>query len=219
MSIYKISLFLNFLCWIHLMSFHSLFSLLSLQVISACVVTLPIDISVQISEESSLDPPSIGPSLTPYHANVVRGDLQEEVWFYSEEKDSTNEQVSSCLSIVSFRGRGNFVVECFELSYGPITSMCNVSQQVWLGSEDGRIILYDALNHSMVFSRILAIKSGQGILYISHLTKLRQVHVNTYTYTHSHTLKPVQSVTVCLYEVFVMFCTLNTVVCTFLCMW
>lgn len=157
--------------------------------VSACVVTLPIDISAQISDETSIGT-SVTTSITQYHSNVVRGDLQEEVWFCSRDRDQETDTVTCCLSIVSFRGRANFVVECLEVECAPVTAMCCVNQQVWLGSEDGRITLYDGINHSESFSRYLSIKPDQGILFISHFTKLRQVRnfihvlfVCTYMYT------------------------------------
>ena len=43
-------------------------------------MTLPIDISSQIPDDGNTSETSLTPSVSQYHANVVRGDLQEEVW-------------------------------------------------------------------------------------------------------------------------------------------
>ena len=143
---------------------------------SACIVTLPIDISSQIPDDGSTSETSLTPSASQYHTNVVRGDLQEEVWFCSKEKDDeTLEGVGSRLSFVSFRGRANFVVDSIDLECAPVTAMCCVNEQVWLGAKDGCVILYNTINHDKSFSRYLSFKSDQGIIHISHLTKLRQV--------------------------------------------
>ena len=141
-------------------------------------MTLPIDISSQIPDDGNISETSLTPSVSQYHANVVRGDLQEEVWFCSKEKEHGRlERVNSCLSFVSFRGRANFVVDSVRLECAPVTAMCSVNHQVWLGAEDGCLILYDAINHCQSYSRYLSFKPDQGIIHISHLTKLRQVRM------------------------------------------
>uniref|UniRef100_A0A1X7UH02 non-specific serine/threonine protein kinase n=1 Tax=Amphimedon queenslandica TaxID=400682 RepID=A0A1X7UH02_AMPQE len=162
----------------HLVDAYSLEDHCYQQVTSACIVTLPIDISSQVPDDGSTSETSLTPSVSQYHTNVVRGDLQEEVWFCSKEKDDqTLERASSRLSFVSFRGRANFVVDSIDLECAPVTAMCCVNEQVWLGAKDGCITLYSAINHDKSFSRYLSLKADQGIIHISHLTKLRQVLV------------------------------------------
>lgn len=143
-----------------------------LQVSSACLVTLPIDISNQVPEES-ISETSLTTSLS--HTNVVQGDLQEEIWFCSTSENLENQSSPSQISVVSFCGRANFLVDSIQIDCSPVTAMCCVNQQVWLGTKDSEVILYDAVNRSKLFSRHLAIFPGLSIVCISHLTKLRQV--------------------------------------------
>ena len=106
---------------------------------------------------------------------MVQGDVQEEVWFCSTYENPETQIIECKISVVSFCGRANFLVDSIEFDTSPVTAMCCVNQQVWLGTKDGQIIIYDAVNHSKLFDRHLAIKSDQSIVYISHLTKQRQV--------------------------------------------
>jgi serine/threonine protein kinase len=144
------------------------------KVTSSCVVTLPIDISSQTNDDTVADTSFIQTPLTPFHTNVVQGDLQEELWFASETADG--EWTSHQISIVSFCGRTNFSANSIKNGYS-VTSMCSVNQQVWVGTSDGCLVIYETVNHSEVFKRYLAIKPNQKIIYISHLTRLRQVMI------------------------------------------
>ena len=110
-----------------------------------------------------------------FHTSVVQGDLQEEVWFCSEIKDLETDIVDCKMTIVSFCGRANFSVETINIGRSSTVAMCCVNQQVWVGTVEGQLMVYDALNHYEIFNRHLAIKGDQGIVFIGHLTTLRQV--------------------------------------------
>ena len=150
-------------------------SLISLKVTSACIVTHPIDISSQTSEDGDSVENLSTSSLAKFHTSVVQGDLQEEVWFCSEIKDLETNIVDCKMTVVSFCGRANFSVETISVGCSSTLAMCCVNQQVWLGTVEGQLMVYDALNQFELFNRHLAIKSDQGIVFIGHLTTLRQV--------------------------------------------
>ena len=150
-------------------------SFISLKVTSACIVTHPIDISSRAPEDGDSIENLSTTSLANFHTSVVQGDLQEEVWFCSEIKDLETNIVDCKMTVVSFCGRANFSVETISVGRSSTLAMCCVNQQVWLGTVEGQLMVYDALNHFELFNRHLAIKSDQGIVFIGHLTTLRQV--------------------------------------------
>ena len=118
---------------------------------------------------------SFVPSVSVHHTYVVQGDLQEEVWLCSESVDPQTDILDTYLSIVSFRGKANFSVENIDVGSSSITYIACINQSVWLGTADGQIMLYDAVSHYQLFSRHLAIRSDQSVVYIKHIPKLRQV--------------------------------------------
>ena len=138
---------------------------------ASCIVTLPIDIGSVSTEDSEAE--SVLPVATQSY--ITTGDLQEEVWFCSTYRDEETSTIDSQLSIVSFRGRANFSVERVNIGTYPVTAMCNVNQTVWLGTEDGKVLVYDSTTYYQMYSRILALKEGQSIVSIHSLMKLRQV--------------------------------------------
>ena len=116
---------------------------------------------------------SLYPLNTSHH---VHGDLQEEVWLCSESYDPTSHVTETSISVVTFQGKANFNVANIDVGNTPISCMACVNQSVFVGTTAGQVILYDATSHTHIFSRYLSVKPDQSIVYIQHLTKLRQVN-------------------------------------------
>ena len=114
---------------------------------------------------------------TSYH---VHGDLQEEVWLCSEHHSSETTVTDSSISVVTFRGKANFDVHNIEVGSTRVSCMACVNQSVWIGTTGGQVILYDATTHYRMFSRHLSVRADQCIVYIQHLTKLRQVSLTSF---------------------------------------
>ena len=55
--------------------------------------------------------------------------------------------------------------------------MCCVIDTMWVGTEEGQLLLFDALTKNDILSRHLALLPDQSITNITHLTTLRQVLV------------------------------------------
>ena len=60
-----------------------------------------------------------------------------------------------------------------------ITSICcvnnGVNNSVWLGSENGLLMIFDAITHALLYSRTVAISARHGVISISHITNIHQV--------------------------------------------
>ena len=65
----------------------------------------------------------------------------------------------------------------FPVSNARITAMCCVIDTMWVGTEEGQLLLFDALTKNDILSRHLALVPDQSISSITHLTTLRQVLV------------------------------------------
>lgn len=115
---------------------------------------------------------TLPPIDTSYH---VHGDLQEEVWLCSENYTPETNVTESSISIVTFQGKANFAVDTIGIGSVSVTCMECVNQMVWVGTETGQVLLYDATNHCQAYGRYLAVERAQSIVYIHHLTRLRQV--------------------------------------------
>ena len=137
------------------------------QVVSSCVVTLPVDMSQSDGTDLEHDPVN-----TSYR---VHGDLQEEVWLCSETQNPNTQVTETSISVVMFHGKANFDVVNIDVGNTSVSCMTCVNQSVWVGTGAGQVILYDATSHIQIFSRYLSVRPDQSIVYIHHLTKLRQV--------------------------------------------
>ena len=67
--------------------------------------------------------------------------------------------------------------QMFPISNSRITAMCCVIDTMWVGTEEGQLLLFDALTKNDILSRHLALLPDQSITNITHLTTLRQVLV------------------------------------------
>ena len=136
-------------------------------------MTQPVDIS------QSADGMDTEPETTP-HPTVnssyrVHGDLQEEVWLCSENHNTEMNAIDSSISVVTFRGKANFDVHNIEVGSVCVSCIACVNQCVWVGTKAGQVTLFDATSHFQIFSRYLSVRPDQSIVYVQHLTKLRQV--------------------------------------------
>ncbi len=51
--------------------------------------------------------------------------------------------------------------------------MCGVCYSLWLGTEDGQIIILDLISKHELFKRYLSVHSNQAIVGLYHLVSLR----------------------------------------------
>lgn len=54
-----------------------------------------------------------------------------------------------------------------------ITAMCGVNYSMWVGTEDGEVIILDVISKQLLFRRHLSIHESQGISAMYHLFALR----------------------------------------------
>ena len=65
----------------------------------------------------------------------------------------------------------------FPISNARVTALCCVIDTMWVGTEEGQLLLFDALTKNEILTRQLALLPGQAISHITHLTTMRQVLV------------------------------------------
>ena len=63
--------------------------------------------------------------------------------------------------------------QSFPVESNKITSLCCVINYMWLGTEEGKLFVYDAINKNTLINRQLTSTPGQGIVAIYHQLTLR----------------------------------------------
>lgn len=63
--------------------------------------------------------------------------------------------------------------QSFPVESNKITSLCCVINYMWLGTEEGKLFIYDAINKNTLINRQLTSTPGQGIVAIYHQLTLR----------------------------------------------
>ena len=51
--------------------------------------------------------------------------------------------------------------------------MCSVSYSLWLGTEDGEVIILDLISKHSLFRRRLTVRTDQSIVGLYHLVSIR----------------------------------------------
>ena len=64
-------------------------------------------------------------------------------------------------------------LQSFPICESKITAMCSVSYCLWLGTENGEIIILDLVSKHSLFRRYLSVHADQAIMGLYHLVSLR----------------------------------------------